>query len=63
MNIWTVDVLDAKGDRWELMAPPIDWALNRNGMYVLWMAVRSGPAELTKYYDMIPVPCFTEWWV
>lgn len=56
-----IDVIDHKGDKWELMAPPMD---HDTRSHELWLGVRRTTATGgIRNYPCIPVPCFTDWFM
>ena len=52
---------DFKGDQWQLV-PCCVWKIALHGQWYSWWRVMTGPQEITKWYEIIPIPCFTEWW-
>ena len=57
----TIELIDHLGDYWSLMLPCV-YERQRNGLVVMWVYVARGPEKLTRWYQQIPLPIFTEWW-
>lgn len=57
-----IEVIDNKGDRWQLVWTNADRYLhNGHAYYKAWWYAPTRPYEF-RNFDEVPIPIFTDWW-